>query len=84
MTEHPREGTPWMPEEDLLVLAGDEETKRTPRRAVEAYQAIKRLRDAAIEVVSAHAAGSDIAGAIRELEQALLVGVEEDPGRKRS
>lgn len=69
-----REGAPWMPEEDLLVLAEEP----APPRAFEAYDAIAWLRSAAIGVVAAHDAGVPIGDAVAELEEALLAGVEVD------
>jgi hypothetical protein len=46
--------------------------------AGEAFDAIRGLREAAIGVVSAYASGSGVADAVAALEQALMVGIEED------
>ena len=64
-----REGMPWMPEEDLLILIDD-----LPPRAVEAFEAIQQLRTAAIEVVTEHATGAATRAAIAALEEVLLAG----------
>lgn len=70
MSELEREGTPWMPEETLLVMLDE-----LPPDAVEAFEAIRELRRAAIQVVTDFAAGHDVRVAIAGLEEALLAGV---------
>jgi hypothetical protein len=45
----PREGEPWTPEENLLVLA----EQPTPPAAFEAFEAIRQLRETAVNAVAA-------------------------------
>jgi hypothetical protein len=45
----PREGEPWMPEENLLALA----EQPTPPAAFEAFEAVRQLRTAAVNAVAA-------------------------------
>lgn len=78
MGDETREGMPWMPEEDLLALVEGMDEGGLPPRAVEAYEAIKMLRNAAIGVVATFESSGDIAGAIAELNDALLAGVTPD------
>ncbi len=88
VNEAPRDGLPWTPEEDLLILAEEP----TPTRAFEAFAAIQRLRKAAINVVGTYAddyswqnqgadgdwARTPLGSAVAELEEALLLGIEPD------
>jgi hypothetical protein len=78
MSAAPNEGLPWMPEEDLLVLAEGLPEGGLPPAAIEAFEAIQWLRASAIQVVVAHESGGAIGDAIAELEQALLAGVLAD------
>jgi hypothetical protein len=77
----PRDGMPWTPEEDLMVLL-EETLLGYPLAALEKvnekFKAIQWMRDAAIGVVTVHASGGAINDAIAELEQALLAEVEFD------
>lgn len=72
--EHPREGEPWTPEENLLVLA----EQPTPPAAFEAFEAIRQVREAAVNAVAAfHLSRMPVLNdAMLALEEALQVGIE--------
>lgn len=83
--ESPRDGLPWMPEETLFCLVGDEfcgEDGHLHPNVIEAFEAVKELREAAVNVVAAYASHKEgcpvLAGAMYELEEALLLGITED------
>jgi hypothetical protein len=79
----PREGEPWMPEESLLILVEPlPDGGGVPPAAFEAFEAVRGLREAAVDaVVAFHSKSMDrLAGAMLTLEYALQGGIDwEEP-----
>jgi hypothetical protein len=78
----PREGEPWTPEENLLVLA----EQPTPPAAFEAFEAIRQLRETAVNAVAAFHLSrmGQLNDAMLALEEALQVGIEWEEGTSSS